>query len=167
MNALPGFRAGAGLAATFCAGLLTYGFWLQYGEGQIPCPLCYIQRGFFLAVMAMLAIAAWHGPRRGGRLAYASAAALFALGGAATSARQVWLQHLPMDKVPQCGPDLFFMLDNMPLSRVWQKLVQGSGECAQVGWTSLGLSIAEWSLACFAGLAAWSLWLGLRRGAGN
>ena len=158
---LPGFRAGAALAAGGCAALLGYGFWLQYGEGQVPCPLCYIQRGFFMLVMAVLAVAALHGPGRFGRIAYGGFAALFAAGGAAVAARQVWLQHLPKDRVPQCGPDLFFMLDNLPLSRTWQKLVQGSGECAEVGWRFLGLSIAEWSLACFIALFLYSLWLGL------
>jgi len=111
-------------------------------------------------VTAVLAVAALHGPGRVGRIAYGGLAALFAAGGATVAARQVWLQHLPKDRVPQCGPDLFFMLDNLPLARTWQKLVQGSGECAEVGWRFLGLSIAEWSLACFVALILWSLWLG-------
>ena len=51
------------------------------------------------------------------------------------------------DKVPQCGPDLFFMLENFPLGTTLQKLIQGTGECAKVDWTFLGMSIAEWSLA--------------------
>ncbi len=158
---LPGFRAGAALAAAGCAALLGYGFWLQYGEGQVPCPLCYIQRGFFMLVMAVLAVAALHGPGSGGRIAYGAVAALFAAGGATVAGRQVWLQSLPADKVPQCGPDLFFMLDNLPLARTWQKLIQGTGECAEVGWRFLGLSIAGWALACFIALFLWSLWLGL------
>jgi disulfide bond formation protein DsbB len=160
---LPGYRAGAALAAVACALLLGFGLWLQYGEGQQPCPLCYIQRGFFIAVMAVLALAALHGPRRAGSIAYALVAMLFAAGGAAVAARQVWLQHLPREKVPACGPDLFYMLDNLPLGRTLQKLIQGSGECAEVGWRFLGLSIAEWSLACFCGLVLYSLWLGIVR----
>ena len=79
------------------------------------------------------------------------------------AARQVWLQHLPADKVPACGPDLYFMLENLPLARTLEKLFTGSGQCAEVNWKSLGLSIAEWSLACFTVLALYSLWLGFRR----
>ncbi len=97
-------------------------------------------------MLALLAIAALH-PLR----IYAGLAAFFALGGAAAAGRQVWLQHLPPDKVPQCGPDLFFMLENFPLSRTLKTLVAGTGECAVVDWTFLGLSIAEWSLLWFAG----------------
>src|SRR6185295_6470276 len=91
------------------------------------------------------------------------AAAAFALGGAGVAARQVWLQHLPADKVPQCGPDLYFMLENFPFSRTLKTLLSGTGECAAVDWTFLGLSIAEWSLACFAALLLYSLWLARSR----
>ena len=96
-------------------------------------------------------------------MVYAVVAALFALGGAATAARQVWLQHLPADKVPQCGPDLYFMMENFPLSRTLQTLISGTGECAAVDWTFLRLSIAEWSLGWFVVLFAYALWLAFRR----
>src|SRR3954453_1136234 len=150
------------LAALVCALLLGFGFYLQYAKGLEPCPLCLVQRGFFVAVMAVCLVAAVHRPRRAGAAAYGVLAALFALGGAAVASRQVWLQHLPADKVPQCGPDLFFMLENLPLATTLQKLVAGSGECAKVDWTFLGLSIAEWSLGWFVALALYAAWLCLR-----
>ncbi len=147
------------LGALVCALLLGFGFYLQYGKGLEPCPLCLVQRGFFMALMALCVVAALHRPRRRGMLVYGSLAGLFALGGAAVAARQVWLQHLPPDKVPQCGPDLFFMMENFPLSRTLRTLVSGTGECAAVDWTFLRLSIAEWSLAWFAVLFLFFLWV--------
>ncbi len=147
------------LGALVCALLLGFGFYLQYGKGLEPCPLCLVQRGFFMALMALCVVAALHRPRRRGMLVYGSLAGLFALGGAAVAARQVWLQHLPPDKVPQCGPDLFFMMENFPLSRTLRTLVSGTGECAAVDWTFLRLSIAEWSLAWFAVLLLFFLWV--------
>jgi disulfide bond formation protein DsbB len=156
-------RAAFSAAALVCALLLGYGFFLQYYQGLEPCPLCLVQRGFFFALLAICVVAALHGPRRRGTIAYASLAGLFALGGAAVAGRQVWLQHLPPDKVPQCGPDLFFMMENFPLSRTLKTLFSGTGECAAVDWTFLGLSIAEWSLVWFAALFLYSLWLALRR----
>jgi disulfide bond formation protein DsbB len=110
----------------------------------------------------VLAAGALHGPGRAGRIAWSAGALLFALGGLATAARQVWLQHLPADKVPQCGPDLDFMVSNFPLGKTLSMLLQGSGQCAEVKWTFLGLSIAEWSLAWFALLAAYAVWLATR-----
>lgn len=158
-----GARGPFALAALVCALLLAFGFYLQYGRGLEPCPLCLVQRGFFFAVMAICIVAVLHSPARLGRIIYGLLAALFAAGGAAAAGRQVWLQHLPRDKVPQCGPDLYFMLDNFPLSRTLRTLISGTGECAVVDWTFLGLSIAEWSLLWFAALVVCLVWAGLKR----
>jgi len=156
-------RAGFAAGAAVCAALLGFGYYLQYARGLEPCPLCHVQRGFFYAVMAMFILAAAHGPRRAAGIVYGVLTAVFAAGGVAAASRQVWLQHLPADRVPQCGPDLFFMLENFPLGTTLQKLVQGTGECAKVDWTFLGMSIAEWSLVWFVVLALYALWLGIRR----
>jgi disulfide bond formation protein DsbB len=156
-------RAGFAAGAVVCAALLGFGYYLQYARGLEPCPLCHLQRGFFYVVMALFILAAVHGPRRTAAIVYGVVTALFATGGAAAASRQVWLQHLPPDKVPQCGPDLFFMLENFPLGTTLQKLIQGTGECANVDWTFLGMSIAEWSLVWFVVLALYALWLGSRR----
>lgn len=153
------------LGALACAGLLAFGYYLQYVRGLEPCPLCLVQRGFFLGVLLVLLAGALHGPAGTGRKVYGALGFLFAAGGAAIASRQVWLQHLPADKVPQCGPDLHFMLENFPLSQTLQRLVSGTGECAVVDWTFLGRSIAEWSLAWFAALALYAAWLALRRDA--
>ncbi len=146
-----------------CAGLLAFGYYLQYFDNQNPCPLCLVQRGFYYGVIAVFTAAALHNPGATGRRIYCGVGALVALGGFGTAARQVWLQHLPVDQVPACGPDLFFMMENFPLSRLLQNLFKGSGQCAEVTWRFLGLSIAEWSFGCFAGLAAYAVWLALRR----
>lgn len=148
-----------------CAALLAYGYHLQYAQGLEPCPLCMIQRAFFYALMAVFIIAALHRPGRVGTAVYCALVVVFATGGAVTAGRQVWLQHLPADKVPQCGPDLFFMLQNFPLSRTFAKVFYGSGECAAVDWKFLGLSIAGWALVWFSVLALFALWLALRRSA--
>jgi len=150
------------LPAVACAALLATGYYLQYFAGQEPCPLCLVQRGFYYATGAIALAAALHAPGPVGVRLYAALGALFALGGAAVAARQVWLQHLPPERVPACGPDLYFMLENFPLARTIEKLFTGSGQCAEVDWTFLGLSIAEWSLGCFAALAAYSAWVALR-----
>ncbi len=155
-------RAGFGLGAAACAALLGFAYYLQYAKGLEPCPLCMVQRGFFYALMAIFLAGAIHAPRRAGTIVYSGLAVVFALGGAATAARQVWLQHLPKDKVPACGPDLFFMLENLPLSRTLEKLFYGSGECAAVDWTFLGLSIAGWSLVWFSAFALFAIVLAAR-----
>ena len=70
---------------------------------------------------------------------------------------------MPAGLPPACGPDLFYMLDNFPLGRTLQLLLRGSGQCAEVHWRFLGLSIAEWSLACFLALILYAVWLATRQ----
>ncbi|MEX2517557.1 MAG: disulfide bond formation protein B [Gammaproteobacteria bacterium] len=135
--------------ALICAVLLGSGYYLEFVEGLEPCPLCILQRLAFLALLIVAAIAAIHNPGRTGRWIYAGFATVAALTGAAIAGRQIWLQHLPPDQVPQCGPGLDYMLDVFPLLDALKMILTGSGECAEIDWTFLGLSIAQWSLAWF------------------
>ena len=104
-----------GAPALACAALLGYGYYLQYFDSQDPCPLCLVQRGFYYLIIFIFVAAAIHAPKRGGNLAYCGAALVAALGGFGVAGRQVWLQHLPAEQVPACGPDLFYMVENFPL----------------------------------------------------
>jgi disulfide bond formation protein DsbB len=150
-------RAGYVAGVLACIGLLAFALYLQYVEHQEPCPLCILQRVAFFSMMAVFVIAAIHGPRRRGAFIYSIVAFVFAGSGAAVAARQVWLQHLPANQVPACGPGLQYMLERFPLYETLSKVLAGSGECAEVGWKFLGLSIAGWSLVWFVLLGVFAL----------
>ena len=137
-----------------CGALLAYALYLQHYQYQNPCPLCILQRVAFIALMTVFLVAAIHGPRRVGAYVYSGLLVVIAAAGAAVATRHVWLQHLPKDRVPECGPGLEYMLEKFPLTQALEKIFRGSGECAEVSWTLLGLSIAEWSLV-------WLLLLGV------
>jgi protein dithiol:quinone oxidoreductase len=94
-------RIGFALGAIACGLLLAYGFYLQYHDGQEPCPLCLVQRGFYFALLFVFLIAAVHGSQSTGTVAYGVAGFVLAVLGGATAGRQVWLQHLP---APKCLP---------------------------------------------------------------
>jgi disulfide bond formation protein DsbB len=149
-----------------CALLLGFALYLQYYEYQNPCPLCILQRVAFTALMAVFLVAALHGPGRTGAYVYGGVLVLVAAAGGTVAARHVWLQHLPKDRVPECGPGLEDMLNKFPLTQALEKIFRGSGECAEAGWTMLGLSIAEWSLVWLVLLGAFAVYLAvLARGA--
>ena len=131
------------------AGLLCFGYYLQFGQHQEPCPMCIFQRFAYMGVAAIALAATLHRPHVLGARIYATLLALTSLTGGAIAARQTWLQHLPADQVPECGPGLSYMLDIYPLADVIKQAFAGTGECAQVTWRFLGLSIAEWSLLWF------------------
>jgi len=142
-------RAAYGAGFLVCAALIGYALYIQYGLGEEPCPLCMFQRVCYIGFGAVCLVAALHGPARTGAWGYGVFLLLFAGTGAALAGRQVWLQSLPKDRVPQCGPPLEYLLDRLPFAQVIERVLKGSGECAEVGWAFLGLSIAGWSLICF------------------
>jgi disulfide bond formation protein DsbB len=137
-----------------CAALLGFGYYLQFYKGVEPCPLCIFQRICYFGVAVISLLAAVHGPRGIARIIYGAVALIAASGGAAIAGRQVWLQHLPPDQVPECGPGLEFMLETYPLTDAIARMLRGTGDCAEIKWTFLGLSIPEWSLICFTLIAA-------------
>lgn len=137
-----------------CGLLFAFALYLQYYEYQNPCPLCILQRIAFIAMMAVFLAGAIHGPHKTGAWVYSALLAIIAVVGAGIATRHVWLQHLPKDRVPECGPGLEYMLNKFPLTQALEKVFRGSGECAEVGWTFLTLSIAGWSLVWFVLLGA-------------
>ena len=152
------FRTQFLVGFAICVGLLGFALYSQYFLGLNPCPLCTFQRGAFALLAVVFLIGALHSPRgTGGRRGYGLLALVAAAMGIAVAGRHVWLQHLPADKVPACGPDLAYMMEAFPFADVLRKVFTGSGECAVVDWTFLGLSMPEWSLAWFLALLAWAV----------
>ena len=131
------------------AGLLGFGLYLEHVKNLEPCPLCVFQRVAFAAVMLIALLAAVHNPRHIMRPVYAALLMGAGLAGAGIAARQLWLQHLPPELAPACGPGLEYMLSAFPFMEALQMVLSGSGECAEVQWAFLGLSIPAWSLAWF------------------
>lgn len=145
------------LLLLFCSFLIAAALYFQFAGGLDPCPLCISQRIMVLAVGIVMLAAVLHRPGRLGIRVYALLGFLTAIGGAAISARHVWLQHLPPEEVPACGPGLEYMFRNFPLGDTLKAMLTGTGDCAKVDWTLLGLSMPAWVLICFLGIAVVSL----------
>ncbi len=163
MDLAPLTRPRTVFAAIFLVtlGLLAYGLWLQHAEHLEPCPMCILQRYAFAVVGVIALVAALHDPKSLGVRIYAGLTVLVALAGGGVAARQTWLQHNP-PKIADCGPGLEFMVESFPLSEALPMIFRGSGDCSKVDWTFLGMSIAEWALACFLGLVIVGLVLAIR-----
>jgi protein dithiol:quinone oxidoreductase len=146
---MPSRRMVYAIGFIVCAGLIAFALYLQHVLSEDPCPLCIFQRIAVAALGAVFLVAAIHNPARAGVVVYALILELIAAIGCAIAGRHVWLQHLPKDQVPECGPGLSFILDSFPLGKALAMVLKGSGECAEVGWRFLGMSIPEWTLIFF------------------
>ena len=140
-----------------CVALMATALWLEHVEGLEPCPLCVLQRGAVIVLGVLMLAGAIHDPGTLGRRVYGVTVAIAAIAGAAVAGRHVWLQSLPPGEAPECGPGLEYMLGAFPLTEVIGMVLSGSGECAEVQWTFLALSIPEWTLLMFAAFALFGL----------
>lgn len=133
---------------------------MEHRFGQVPCPLCLMQRVWFFAAGLFTVAGLLHDPRWG---IYPLLTMLAAVVGGGFSIRQLYLQNLPEDQVPACGPDINYMIDVFPLSEVLAAMTRGTGDCAEVGWRFLGLALPGWALLGFAAVILLSV-LQLRAG---
>ncbi|MDX1442773.1 MAG: disulfide bond formation protein B [Gammaproteobacteria bacterium] len=165
MNTLFKTRNASLIGFLACVALLAYAYFAQFVLGYEPCPLCIFQRIGVMAVGLVFLVATLHAPNSpAGRRVYGGLAVLAAIGGGSVSTRHIYLQNLPADQVPACGPGLDYMLDVFPLSDALRMVFTGSGECAEVDWTFLGFSMPVWTLVTFITLGAWAAFtLVLRR----
>ena len=126
--------------------------YMEHAMELEPCPMCIMQRVMVIATAIVALLAAIHGPGTTGIKVYGGLSVLTAAIGGSISARQIWLQSLPEDQVPACGPGLDYLLDVFPLTEVLTMVLSGDGTCAEVVWQFLGLSIPAWTLIGFIGL---------------
>ena len=119
-------------------------FYFQLQKGLDPCPLCMFQRACLVGVGIMCLLGILIKPKKIASKLIAFTISVFSLLGLAIAGRQVWLQYLPADQVPECGPGLEFMMETFPLTEMIQSVFQGSGECAEVQWQFLSFSMPEW-----------------------
>jgi len=148
-NFLPRQRPLFVAAFLICAALMATALTMQYALKLDPCPLCSFQRLFVVALGGLFLLAALHNPGVAGRRVYGVLIVILGVLGMVVAGRHVWLQNLPEDQVPECGPGLEYLLDAFPLQEALSLVFRGSGECAEVQWVFLGLTIPGWMLVIF------------------
>jgi disulfide bond formation protein DsbB len=144
-----------------CAALLATAYYFEYALYMDPCPLCIMQR---IAVL-MVGLVGLSGfilaKKEVGQRVHAGLMVVSAIFGLSVAGRHVWIQSLPADQIPTCGPSLDYMVGTLPWAEVLSVMLRGNGNCADAQWSLLGMSMPMWVLMCFAGfmlLAAFVTW---------
>lgn len=143
-----------------CIGLIATAYYMEYVLYLDPCPLCMVQRIAVILVAIACLAAFLHNPGQRGKLTYSIIQLVICIAGAAAAGRHVWLQNAPSDKVPECFPGIETIFARNPFFDALAIVFGGTGECAEVAWTFLGLSIPGWTLVafgCFAGVAIYQM----------
>ena len=146
-----------------CAGMMGFALYAQYVLLLDPCPLCVFQRIATILLGGVFLLAALHDPGKFGAGVYAILVFLAAGAGVGVASWHVYLQNLPADKVPGCGPGFEYIMDNFALFDALGLIFKGSGECADVVWRMLGLSMPTWVIIGLGGLGIAGIWNNLRK----
>ena len=161
--AVPNRRTINFLGALGCAALLGFAYYSQFHYGIEPCPLCIFQRVTLAALGAVFLVAAIHDARGWGRHVYASLIGVASLATIGLAARHLYIQSLPPGSVPSCGAPLEVMLQFTPFFEVVRRVLRGGGECSEINWEFLGLSMPGWVLLCALALGVAGVWANTRR----
>ena len=143
--------------------MMGFALYAQYVLLLDPCPLCVFQRIATILLGLVFLVAALHAPAGWGGRIYAALVLLAGGGGVGVASWHVYLQNLPADKVPSCGPGFEYIMENFALFDALSLIFQGSGECADVVWRFLGLSMPAWVLLWMLGLGSVAAWNNLRK----
>ncbi len=111
------------------------------------------QRAFVIAIGIICALAVVHNPSRRGQQIYAALSICMAIAGSYFSGKQLWLQSLPEDQVPACGIPVDYLFDSFSATEAISMLLRGDGNCAEVQWQLMGLSMPGWVMVSFIGFA--------------
>lgn len=128
--------------------ILASSFYFQYIKGLQPCPLCLMQRLCVFLLFLTCFMGVYVKSLRGGKWLTVFQM-FFAVGGLFFASRQLWLQSLPIGQTPACLPDFSVLMRYFPWSDVLHAFLWGTGDCAEVSWQWLGLSMPAWAALYF------------------
>jgi disulfide bond formation protein DsbB len=146
-----------------CAGMMGFALYAQYVLILEPCPLCVFQRIATISLGIVFLLAAVQNPGNVGARVYGVLIGLAASSGVAIATWHVHLQNMPADEVPSCGPGFEYIMDNFGFFDALGLIFKGSGECAEVVWRLLGLSMPTWVVIGLGGLGIAGIWNNVRK----
>lgn len=146
-----------------CAGMMGFALYAQYVIYLDPCPLCVFQRVATILTGVVFLLAALHNPGPLGARVYGGLLVLTTGFGVGVATWHVRLQNMPAGDVPSCGPGFEYIMDNFALFDALSMIFKGSGECADVVWSMLGLSMPSWVIIGLGGLLIAGVWNNFRR----
>ena len=147
-----------------CVALLASAYVFEYMFYMDPCPLCIMQRiaVLLVGITGLLGFLLAH--NQVARMVSSVFMVIAALFGMGVAGRHVWIQSLPADQVPTCGPSLEYMVDTLPWAEVLAVMLRGNGNCADSHWAFLGLSMPQWVLVWFIGFTVVGVYLAIKNG---
>jgi len=152
-------KTGYLLAFATCFGIVALALVIQTQNSLEPCPLCISQRLVFMGLGVLFLIGAFIPPAHLLKKVLTFLQVLAALGGAGVAMRHWYLQANKESMIADCGVGFDYMFENFPLEKAFKLLFRGTGDCAAIDWTFLGLTLPQLALISFVAFAVYAVYL--------
>lgn len=146
-----------------CFGIVILALVIQTVYKLEPCPLCITQRMFFMGLGVLFLIGAFIPPASLVQKIFTGLQVLAALGGAGWAMRHWYLQANKESMIADCGVGFDYMFENFPLKKMFTLIFRGTGDCAAIDWTLLGLTLPQLALISFFALGIYAVWLAIKK----
>ena len=152
-------RSGYILGFAACFGTVAMALVIQTKYNLEPCPLCITQRMFFMGLGILFFIGAFVKPASIAKKIFTFLQVVTALGGAGWAIRHWYLQVHKGEIIADCGVGFDYMFENFPLKKMFTLIFKGTGDCAAIDWTFLGLTLPQLALITFIGFGIYAVYL--------
>ncbi len=159
LNKILSGRRGYMLGFLACFSMVGLALLIQTHYQLEPCPLCITQRIVMMVLGLLFLVAAFVKPASIIGKVFSLLQVIAAVTGAGWALRHWWIQAHKEEMIADCGVGFDYMFENFPLEKAISLVFKGTGDCAAIDWTFLGLSIPQLSLIAFIGFGLLALYL--------
>ncbi|ODS23796.1 hypothetical protein AB835_06970 [Candidatus Endobugula sertula] len=143
-------------------------FYFQLYLELVPCPLCMFQRAALVCIILFCLLALIHQPGLVGLKIYNALIFIASATGIGLAGRQVWLQYYPLGPDTTCGIDPIYrwtesISEDYGFMEMIVTVLKGRGDCAEINWDWLGISIGGWMLLVFTAMAVLTFYLTVKK----
>lgn len=150
-------RGGYILGFLACFGIVALALFIQVQHQLEPCPLCISQRIIFMSLGLVFLLHAFISPKVWLSAVLTFVEVLTAIGGMGVAIRHWWLQAHKEEIIADCGVGFDYMFENFPLKKALTLVFRGTGDCAAIDWTFLGLTLPQLGLISFVLFGAYAV----------
>ena len=114
-----------------------------------PCPLCVTQRIVFIVIGCLFLLFSFFSPNQFIRFTHLTSLLIANIVGIISATKHILIQSKWIIVPAECGIDLDYMFENFPLTEAFSLLFKGTGDCSEIDWLFLGLTLPQLALIAY------------------
>ena len=114
-----------------------------------PCPLCVTQRIVFIVIGCLFLLFSFFSPNQFIRFTHLTSLLITNIVGMVFAIKHILIQSKWIIVPAECGIDLDYMFENFPLTEAFSLLFKGAGDCSEIDWSFLGITLPQLALIAY------------------